>query len=326
MSVDRQTERARPGAGMQGIAGLLLLAFWWPVAWLGSGWLSRHSFFPLWLGFILALDGLIERRTRTSLLARSRRKFLLLFALSAPFWWYFEWVNRFVDNWHYVQPQPLSTLGFVVSATLPFATVIPAVLEMSELFASFRVGERLPSPGPLRLDRPRLVLVAALGWLSLALTILLPRYFFPFAWTSLFLILEPVNVALGQRSIGWFAAHARWEAIWNVSLATLATGFFWEMWNYYSLPKWYYSIPGVGFWHIFEMPLLGFGGYLPFGLEVFAFYAFGFWLLERRPQDYARVGSDALPWGKEAAPSRPRASWRPAAGSKPRQRRTGSRG
>ena len=43
------------------------------------------------------------------------------------------------------------------------------------------------------------------------------------------------------------------------------------MWNFYSLPKWTYTIPYVGFWHVFEMPLLGYLGYLPFGIVVFAY-------------------------------------------------------
>jgi len=39
------------------------------------------------------------------------------------------------------------------------------------------------------------------------------------------------------------------------------------MWNYFSLAKWEYSIPFVHRFLIFEMPLLGYAGYLPFGLE-----------------------------------------------------------
>jgi hypothetical protein len=46
------------------------------------------------------------------------------------------------------------------------------------------------------------------------------------------------------------------------------------MWNFYSYPKWIYHIPYVDFWHIFEMPILGYGGYLPFALELYALYHF----------------------------------------------------
>ena len=56
--------------------------------------------------------------------------------------------------------------------------------------------------------------------------------------------------------------------------AALLCGFFWEMWNYLAFPKWYYTIPFGQYAHIFEMPLLGYAGYLPFGLEIYAFYYF----------------------------------------------------
>jgi hypothetical protein len=39
------------------------------------------------------------------------------------------------------------------------------------------------------------------------------------------------------------------------------------MWNVHSLNKWIYSVPYVHRFLVFEMPLLGFAGYLPFGLE-----------------------------------------------------------
>ena len=48
--------------------------------------------------------------------------------------------------------------------------------------------------------------------------------------------------------------------------AALVCGFFWEMWNYWSEARWQYDIPYVGQFHVFEMPLLGYAGYLPFGL------------------------------------------------------------
>jgi hypothetical protein len=49
-------------------------------------------------------------------------------------------------------------------------------------------------------------------------------------------------------------------------------GFFWEMWNFYSYPKWMYYLPIADFLHIFEMPVLGYSGYIPFSIELFALY------------------------------------------------------
>jgi hypothetical protein len=42
------------------------------------------------------------------------------------------------------------------------------------------------------------------------------------------------------------------------------------MWNAYSLVHWEYSIPYVHTFKIGEMPILGYAGYLPFGLECLA--------------------------------------------------------
>ena len=65
-------------------------------------------------------------------------------------------------------------------------------------------------------------------------------------------------------------------------IGTLFTGFFWEMWNFYSLPKWYYTIPYVGFWKVFEMPILGYGGYPFFGLVVFSYTTLVFAVVLRK--------------------------------------------
>jgi len=56
----------------------------------------------------------------------------------------------------------------------------------------------------------------------------------------------------------------------SAALAALLCGLFWEMWNFFSLARWEYSVPLVQRFHIFEMPILGYDGYLPFGLECLA--------------------------------------------------------
>jgi hypothetical protein len=50
-------------------------------------------------------------------------------------------------------------------------------------------------------------------------------------------------------------------------MAALICGFFWEMWNYGSMARWIYNVPYVNRFHLFEMPVLGYAGYLPFGVE-----------------------------------------------------------
>jgi hypothetical protein len=274
----------------QGLIGLVLIALWWPIAWLRIRPLSDYYFFPLWLGYVLTIDGLVEMRTGTSLWRRSRARFVVLFLISVPFWWVFEVLNRFLENWHYNSPAHYSTVVYVALASLAFSTVVPAVLESAELINSFHVGywaNRLPV---LRLRPPVLVAFHLLGWVMIVLIVVIPRYAFPLAWLSVYFIIEPINVALGQRSSGTLAREGHWRPILNVMLGALMTGFFWEMWNVNSIPKWTYTVPFVGFAHLFEMPILGYLGYLPFGLEILSIFGLGFWLVERRPQQYVRVG------------------------------------
>ena len=55
-------------------------------------------------------------------------------------------------------------------------------------------------------------------------------------------------------------------------LAGLVCGILWEFWNYWAGSKWIYTLPFLGEWKIFEMPALGFLGFLPFALECWIIY------------------------------------------------------
>ena len=274
------------------LVGVALIAFWWPIAWLHLKPLSDYYFFPLWFGYILTVDGVVARRSGTSLWLRGRGRFALLFLMSAPFWWLFEWMNGYLQNWHYLSTQSYSWLLYHALASLAFSTVVPAVLEGAELLASLGVGQRLPRLPAWKVGGLGLLLFEVVGWLMVVLIVTEPRYAFPFAWLSVFFIVEPLNAALGRRSIAAFASDGNWAPIWNVMLAALCTGFFWEMWNSLAMPKWFYTVPFVGFAHVFEMPLLGYSGYLPFGLEIFAVYTLASSLLRWHGPEYARVGGD----------------------------------
>ena len=255
------------------LASLALCLTAWACSWLRIEPFSSYSFFPLWLGYTLFIDALVLWRTGSSLLIRSRWRFLLLFLASSCFWWIFEGLNKFVQNWYYELDHPYSPFAFFAISTLDFSTVLAAVLETAELLFTFKVFRpRLPAsqPGP-RLPLWVLTTLTLVGLACLALILLWPHYSFGLVWLSIFFLLDPINNLLGRKSsLAHFVAKD-WRFFY-ISLAGLICGFFWEMWNYYSLPKWHYSVPFIGFWKIFEMPLLGYSGYLPFALELFAMY------------------------------------------------------
>ncbi len=82
--------KPRVAWGFQGWLGLLLLAMCWPLNWTLPGMRTAYLFFPLWLGYILVMDALVQGRTGASLWTRPRRDFVLLFVASTPAWWLFE--------------------------------------------------------------------------------------------------------------------------------------------------------------------------------------------------------------------------------------------
>lgn len=271
---------------LYGILALALCLAAWACSWLRIDPLYRYSFFPLWFGYILFIDALVVWRRGKSLLTRARWHYPLLFLTSSLFWWAFETLNIPVQNWHYILDQPYSPLAYFLIASLNFSTVLPAVMETAELLSTFPpLRPRLPAsnPGP-QLSIWMLALVELLGILCLILPWLFPRYFFGLIWLCLVLILDPINNLCRRKSALAHIAVGDWH-FFVLPLAGLCCGFLWEMWNFYALPKWYYTIPYVGFWKIFEMPLLGYIGYLPFALELFAMYQFVL-LLVRQKEDY----------------------------------------
>ncbi len=274
---------------LYGWFGLALCLTAWATSWLRIEPFYRYSFFPLWLGYILTIDSLVFLRHSTSLLKRMRRRYLFIFLYSSLFWWLFEWLNIPVQNWHYILDQPYSPLAYFLFASLNFSTVLPAVMETAELFSTFKpLHPRLPAndSGP-RLPLPILCALVLCGLVMLALPWLLPHYFFGLIWLCLIFLLDPINNFFGRKSAFAHLAARDWHFI-VLPLAGLFCGFFWEMWNYYALPKWYYTVPYVGFFKIFEMPILGYTGYLPFALELFAMYQFVL-LLTRQKNDYLLI-------------------------------------
>src|SRR5262249_5500484 len=147
--------------------------------------------------------------------------------------------------------------------------VMPAVFETAEFVRTFRWVELMGTSRRLRPVRGlnTALLLGGLG--MLALTFACPKDCYPFVWTSIVLILEPLNRWLWRRNVVETLEQGNSRPMISLSLGALICGFFWEMWNYYSYPKWVYHTPGAQFLHVFEMPLLGYAGYIPFALELY---------------------------------------------------------
>ena len=129
------------------------------------------------------------------------------------------------------------------------------------------------------------------GWVLLGLMLAWPQIFFPFTWLSIYFILEPINVWLGNRNLSQWTQKGDWRPILALWAGVLVTGFTWEFWNFWSYPKWIYTIPYLDYLHFFEMPLLGYGGYMPFALELFALYHLITGLLGDQRSQYVKVAA-----------------------------------
>ncbi|GHI10086.1 hypothetical protein AQI88_41115 [Streptomyces cellostaticus] len=254
-------------------AGAGLLAVAWPVYWLWTGPGLSVAFFLVWLGYILAVDGIVLRRTGTSPLHRGLPSFLRLFAFSVPFWWLYEGLNKFTENWEYVVPHRPGPLGWALLFSLCFSTVLPALFETSELLASFAFFRTPWQGGRVFLSLGLLRATPVVGVLCLVAVAAWPRMTYPLIWVVLFLLLDPWNTLAGRPSLLSQLGRGRWEVLVTLSVAGLICGVFWEMWNAGSAIQWLYDVPGFNTSvHLFEMPLAGYLGYIPFIWSAYAAY------------------------------------------------------
>ncbi|MFA7424648.1 MAG: hypothetical protein WCZ16_06305 [Desulfosarcinaceae bacterium] len=244
----------------------------WALAWSRFGWFAAgqpHTFVPLWLSYIAVVNALAYRRTGHCMLTHRRGHLVILFAGSAVFWWFFEYLNRFVQNWYYTGAA-YGALTYTLLATASFATVLPAVLGTRDWLASFdlfRHGwDGWPPLGP---RHPRPVAVAALILAAAALAGIAawPDQLFSLVWVAPLAVVASIQTLWGRRHLLGEPSRGRWAPVVAATAAALVCGFFWEMWNAGSLVGWTYTVPYVQRFEIFAMPILGYAGYLPFGLE-----------------------------------------------------------
>jgi len=255
-----------PGWGWIGIG---LLALGWILAWhegiVPPAW-RRHAFTPIWLGYIVAMNALVYRISGRSPMTHRTAWFLALFPVSALFWWQFEYLNQFVGNWYYVGIHAQGDWDYFLQATAPFATVLPAV---ASTWAWLRGRPRLEAVSlpAVRAHRAIAGIALVAGIAALAGIGIWPEGLFSVLWLAPLLVLCGLQQPLVGETFLAPLARADWRPLLQPMLAALVCGLLWELWNYGSSAKWHYSIPYVQRFHLFEMPLLGYAGYLPFGLE-----------------------------------------------------------
>jgi hypothetical protein len=145
------------------------------------------------------------------------RIFVWLFPVSAVFWWSFEYLNRFVQNWHYVGAQTLTSWDYFIQATVPFSTVLPAVLSTRELLSTFpRLSagmDRLPAfhIRHLHMVGWGVLLLACGGLVSLGIW---PHYAFPLVWLAPLALMTSIQLVTGAETIFSATPRGDWRSLW----------------------------------------------------------------------------------------------------------------
>jgi len=272
-----------------GILGLLIMAAGMTAVTATEVWLLHVYFTPLmWTGYLLAADALLFRREGVSWVRPRPGRFLLLLPVSLVFWLLFEAYNLHLRNWTYVglpESMPLRLLGYGWS----FITIWPALFLTADLLESFGLRRKGP---PLRVTRDLKRWWFAAGLLMAAVPLLLPShlaaYTFAVVWVAYVPLIEPllhgregVPSLLGDLQRG---ERTRW---WSLGLGGIVCGLLWESWNMLAAARWIYIFPLFQDWKLYEMPLPGFLGFIPFAWEAWTLYALAIWglrqVIRRRP-------------------------------------------
>jgi hypothetical protein len=243
---------------------------------------SDYWFAAVWFGYIFALDALVYRRDGRSLFVSRRPVFLAMLPLSAAMWWGFEALNSIVKNWVYLRPYDIPEWYANLVSCVFFSTVIPAIWESAGWIAGTRMVRNLRRFKGFEPPRAVAMGLIGLGVLSFVLPVLWPQYFFPLIWGFVALILDPWNYLRGRPSMLGHMARGACRVPVAFYLGGLVCGVLWEFWNFWAFPKWQYTVPFVGFWKVFEMPLLGYLGYGPFAWELYALCWFFAGLVPKR--------------------------------------------
>jgi len=224
-----------------------------------------------WTCYILVADAATLSISGRSRLHDESRRFALVALLSILIWLIFEAYNLRLGNWTYVGV-PAGAAG-LLGYGWSFATITPGIFETADLveaFGWFKPGRALSfSPAAERG-------MALFGLVCLVLPLVLPQhtaaYLFALVWIGFVFLLDPINHRLRLPSLLGDLAAGRRGRFYSLLISGWVCGWLWEFWNYWAAAKWHYVFPMAQRWKIFEMPVPGYFGFLPFALECFTMY------------------------------------------------------
>lgn len=231
-----------------------------------------------WWGYILLVDACLYRRQGRSPLTDRQELFAAQCILSIVFWCVFEAYNRIMPGWQYVNLDANLAIRFTGYA-FAFATIMPGLFLTCELLQSFDCLQEIRGPR-LAWSETGLRAVMFVGLAGCVLPPFFPattsRYLWAAVWVGWFLMLEPINYRRALPSLLRDWEHGDWARTVQLALAGIICGLLWEFWNMWAYTKWVYIFfpDSLAHWKYFEMPLLGFLGFIPFAFDYFAMFHF----------------------------------------------------
>ncbi|RYG54670.1 MAG: hypothetical protein EOO01_00880 [Chitinophagaceae bacterium] len=236
---------------------------------------------PLWWGFVLMLDGVVyKRNSGRSLVRNAPTELFAMGVLSISGWMIFEYFNFFIEvNWFYPFADLIPDHGtFLLYALVGSSAFIPMAFEWYHLLRTipffnrkYRRGPRANWPLPVK------VILFLLSFCALFFLNDNSESLFYAIWLAPMIILITVMGWLGM----WtpftpIKQKGDWTVLVVFSLTWLLQGFFIEWWNHLSYQHhfvgtsnpgyWNYKLPYVHFYCVFNMPILGYLGYVPFSI------------------------------------------------------------
>ncbi|MCK4235548.1 MAG: hypothetical protein KAX38_00415 [Candidatus Krumholzibacteria bacterium] len=258
---------------LHGTTGILIIAAAEILLLRGNLWVKTF-FTPLvWTGYILLVDAIIARAKGESPITTRRSEFFIMLPLSIICWYVFEGTNLLLRNWSYVN-LPENTATRWIGYAWSYSTILPGIFLTAELIETL-IGERLRNRRPINFG-PRTEMIFFLtGFLLFVVTLIFPsRYLCPLPWISVLLWFEGMNDRMGIGSFSEKFRKGDYSLFVSLIVSGAVCGLLWESWNFQAATRWHYHVPYLPDVKLFEMPVLGYLGFLSFAVECYLMYRF----------------------------------------------------
>lgn len=219
-----------------------------------------------WWSYISFVDAVLSLKLGRFVILNRNLPYLVV--VSCAFWCLFELINLRLKNWFYINVPGQELIRFF-GYLIAFGTVMPGIC-VTERAINRIIGELRVRPASFKKS---LSFLFFSGFLVIALVLFFPRVLFALTWVFLIPIVDVINYRRGYASFIRDMEEGKAGRLVSTLLAGMVCGFLWEIWNYWAISKWIYSVPLFEDVKLFEMPVLGYLGFAFFAVETVSFSA-----------------------------------------------------